>query len=192
MIQIGSAIVSLDILEKRFFCNISVCKGQCCVCGDSGAPLEKNEINILQEIYPKIKPYMNEKGVEVVEKRGVYFTDVERETVTQLINNSEACVFAITEDSKVYCAIEKAFFAGEINFRKPLSCHLYPIRITKYDGFEAVNFHNWNICAQAAISEDKLAIPLYVFLREPLIRKFGDEWYKQLCVAAEHKKDLFC
>ena len=188
MVQIGTAIVSLDIFEQQFVCNLPTCKGMCCVHGESGAPLEENEIAILQEVYAKVKPYMTTSGITVVEQHGVYDTDIENDKVTPLIGESEDCVYACTEKSVVYCAIEKAFMKGEITFRKPVSCHLYPIRITKYDDFEAVNYHQWSICSDALQLGKKTKTPLYVFLKEPLLRKYGAEWYEQLCLAAEHLK----
>ena len=184
MVQIGSAIVSLDIFEKQFVCNLTKCKGMCCVYGQSGAPLEDREIAILEEIFPKVKPYMTPAGIDAVEQNGVYEIDFEDDKVTLLIGDSEDCVFANKEQDVVYCAIEKAFTNGEIDFRKPVSCHLYPIRITKYKDFEAVNFHKWEICKDALRMGKKTQTPLYVFLKEPLIRKYGEEWYEELRLAA--------
>jgi len=193
MIQIGSTIVSLDIFEKQFVCNIAKCKGKCCVIGDSGAPLTDEEITILQEAYPKVKPYMTPAGIAVVEQKGVYDTDFDNEKVTPLIGDGEDCVYSFNEKGVFYCAIEKAFMNGETDFRKPVSCHLYPIRITKYNAFEAVNYHCWSICSDALEYGKTKGTPLYVFLKEPLIRKYGAEWYEQLCLAANfHFRKLNC
>ena len=189
MVQIGQAIVSLDIFEKQFVCNLAGCRGMCCVYGQSGAPLADDEIDVLREAYPKIKPCMTPAGVEVVEQQGVYATDIEDDKVTPLINDSEDCAYAGAENGVVYCAIEKAFLNGWINFRKPVSCHLYPIRITNCNGFDAVNYHQWDICSDALKLGKKTATPLYVFLKEPLIRKYGAEWYEQLCCVAEQLKN---
>ncbi len=188
MVQIGQAIVSLDIFEKQFVCDLPKCKGMCCVYGESGAPLDDEEITILEQVYPTVKQYMTPAGIEVVEKEGVYITDPDSDKVTPLIGDSEDCVYTYTEDGVVYCAIEKAYLNGEITFRKPVSCHLYPIRITKYSDFEAVNYHQWSICCDALRLGKKTGTPLYVFLKEPLIRKYGADWYEQLCLAAEHVK----
>ena len=185
MVQIGSTIISPDIFEKRFVCNPAKCKGMCCVYGESGAPLGDDEIPVLREIYPKVKPYMTAAGIAAVEQQGVYVTDFDNDKVTPLIGNSEDCAYSCTEKDVVYCAIEKAFISGETGFRKPVSCHLYPIRITKYSAFEAVNYHPWNICNDALKLGEKKGTPLYVFLKEPLIRKYGAEWYEELCIAAE-------
>ena len=160
----------------------------CCVYGESGAPLEDDEIAILQEEYPKIKPYMTAAGIAAVEQQGVYITDSDDDKVTPLIGNSEDCAYSFTENGVIYCAIEKAYMNRETGFRKPVSCHLYPIRITKYDTFDAVNYHPWDICHDALILGKEKGIPLYLFLKEPLIRKYGSEWYKELCLAAEHLK----
>ena len=157
----------------------------CCVYGDSGAPLTDDEIIILQETYPKVKPYMTPAGIAVVEQRGVYDTDFDNDKVTPLIGDEEDCVYSFNEKDVYYCAIEKAFMNGETDFRKPVSCHLYPIRITKYDDFEAVNYHHWNICSEALKLGKRRGTPLYVFLKEPLIRKYGSDWYEQLCIAAK-------
>ena len=160
----------------------------CCVYGESGAPLEEEEVAILEQIYSKVKPYMTPAGIKVVEKQGVFETDFDNDKVTPLIGNSEDCAFIYKEGGIIYCAIEKAYLNGEIAFHKPVSCHLYPIRITKYTDFEAVNYHQWNICNDALRLGKKGKTPLYVFLKNPLIRKYGAEWYKQLCLAAEHLK----
>ncbi len=188
MIQIEQAIVSLDVIEKQFVCNLGKCKGMCCIYGESGAPLENDEVAILEQIYPKVKPYMTQAGIEIVEKQGVYTTDPDNDKVTPLVGDSEDCVYTYTEKGVVYCAIEKAYRNGETDFRKPVSCYLYPIRITKYDGFEAVNYHHWNICNDALRLGKKTSTPLYIFLKEPLIQKYGAGWYEQLCIAAEHLK----
>jgi len=185
MVQIDKAIVSPDIFEKQFVCNLAQCRGMCCVYGQSGAPLEDDEIPILKDVFPKIKPFMTTAGIAVVEQQGVFVTDFDDDKVTPLINDSDDCAYAYIEKRTVYCAIEKAYIAGEIQFRKPVSCHLYPIRITKYKDFEAVNYHRWNVCDVALKLGVKQGTPLYVFLKEPLIRKYGVEWYEQLCQVAD-------
>ena len=185
MLQIGSSIVSIDIIEKHFVCDLAVCKGACCIQGVSGAPLEEDEIDILRKIFPKVKPHMTAAGIAAVEQQGVYYIDSDNDRVTPLVGDSGNCVFAFIENSICNCAIEKAFINGDIDFRKPISCHLYPISITKYKNFDAVNYHKWHVCNDALILGTKKGTPLYVFLKEPLIRKFGTEWYEQLCVYIE-------
>ncbi len=187
MIQIDQTIVSSEVLDTQFVCDLSKCNGMCCVYGDSGAPLEDHEIAELERIYPKIKPYMTKAGIRAVERHGFYVTDIAEEKVTPIIKKEE-CVYAYFEGKSVYCAIEKAFRNKEIDFYKPISCHLYPIRITKYKDFEAVNYHRWDICRDALCLGKSQKTPLYVFLKEPLIRKYGAEWYEKLCIAADHIK----
>jgi hypothetical protein len=128
---------------------------------------------------------MTPAGIEAVERLGVFDTDFDNDKVTPLIGNSEDCAYAFSRKDIVYCAIEKAFNEGRISFRKPVSCHLYPVRITKYDGFEAVNYHSWDVCRDALKAGKQKAVPLYVFLKEPLLRKYGADWYEQLCRAAQ-------
>ena len=181
MIQIGTSIVSLDIFDRHFVCDLAKCRGMCCVCGESGAPLEDSETGILEKIYPKVKKYMTRAGIAAVEKYGVYDTDWDSDRVTPLIGKSEDCAYSFKENGIVYCAVEKAFINGEIDFRKPVSCHLYPIRITRCGDFEAVNYHNWDICKNTA---EKTGTPLYIFLKEPLTRKYGSKWYGELCMTA--------
>ena len=186
MVQIDNKIVSTEIFETLFVCDVSKCKGMCCVYGDSGAPLEDDETAVLKDIFPKIKKYMTPQGIEAVEQNGYYEIDFDDEKVTPLVGNSEDCAYSFRENDIVYCAIERAFTNGDIDFRKPVSCQLYPIRITKYSGFEAVNFHHWKICSDAHKLGKNCGTPLYIFLKEPIIRKYGAHWYEQLCKAAEH------
>ena len=186
MIQIGNAIVSFSLFEKFFLCDLIKCKGECCVQGDSGAPLEKEEVKLLDDIVDKVKPYMQPAGVDVVESIGNSVIDTDGDLVTPLINGKE-CAFTYFEKGIAKCAIEKAYLEKIINFRKPVSCHLYPIRITAYPTFEAVNYHEWKLCECALEKGLKEQLPLYVFLKEPLIRKFGSEWYKELEIANIYK-----
>ncbi|MDR3094084.1 MAG: DUF3109 family protein [Bacteroidales bacterium] len=185
MFQIGNAIVSRDIFEKKFVCDLRKCKGLCCVQGDSGAPLEEEEIAVLEEILPAVKPYMTSEGLAIVEKEGVFVTDSDGDKVTPLVGSKEDCVYSFYRKGCAYCAIEKAYNERKINFQKPVSCHLYPIRITRYTDFEAVNYHQWQICRDALATGEKTGTPLYVFLKEPLIRKYGKEWYEELLLFKE-------
>jgi len=188
MLQIDNTIISLDILEKEFICDISICKGDCCVQGDSGAPLEEDEILYLEENYEKIKPYLTERGKKAIKKHGVWFTDSEGEKVTTLINNKE-CAFIVFDNGIAKCGIELAYNNNDINFLKPISCHLYPIRVKEYSDFSAVNYNTWDICASAVRFGRYKGVKVYEFLKEPLIRKFGQQWYKELEIAAEHFKN---
>ncbi len=189
MLQIGDAIVSFDVIEKKFICDISKCHGACCIEGDSGAPLEEDEKQILEDIYPKIKPYLTPKGIEEIERQGTSVIDFDGDLVTPIINKRE-CVYTIFEDGIALCGIEKAYRDGIIDYMKPISCQLYPIRIDKYPEFEAVNYNKWKICKAARELGHKVGTPVYVFLKEPLIRKYGEEWYNELAYAAEHLDEL--
>lgn len=187
MIQIGDTIVSLDVIEKKFCCDLSVCKGICCVEGDAGAPLEEKEEEYIRENYEKIKLYMKPEGIQAVEEQGWAVIDVEGDLGTPLIHGRE-CAYAIEENGSCWCAIEKAWTEGESTFRKPVSCHLYPIRITRYPSFQAVNYDEWKICIGAKIKGEQEGVPLYIFLKDALIEKYGAEWYEQLCYVANEIK----
>ena len=184
MIQIDDKIISLDVFEKQFVCDLNACKGACCVEGDAGAPLLDEEHEKLTKIYDKIKPFMQEDGVVEVENRGIASFDSQGDLTTALVNNKE-CVFAIYEKGIIKCSIEKAYDSGEIDFKKPISCHLFPIRIRQYFDFEAINYEKIKICEPACNCGVKLGIPVYAFLKEPLIRKYGEDWYNDLLEAAK-------
>lgn len=148
--------------------------------GDLGAPLEEDELDILKESYEHVKPYMSEAGVKAVEEQGLYIKDWEGDFSTPTIGNRE-CAYAIyDENNTLKCAIEQAYYDGKISWKKPISCHLYPIRITKYDGFEALNYDRWGICSAACSFGQDLGVRVYQFLKEPLIRKYGEAWYAEL------------
>jgi hypothetical protein len=183
MLQIGNTLVSLDLIEKKFVCRLSACKGACCVQGDSGAPLEDDELKMLDDAYPLVKPYLREISIKSIEENGKWQVDSEGDKVTTLIDNKE-CAFVVFEKGVATCGIEKAFNDGKINFRKPVSCHLYPVRLTKYSTYTAVNYHDWEICKPALKSGSKLGVPLFVFLKDALVRKFGEEWYEELELSA--------
>lgn len=180
MIHIENTIISDDIADCFFCCDITVCKGACCVEGDAGAPLDEEEISVLEDIIDEVKPYMAEGGIKVVEKYGVFDYDVTGNFCTPLVNDKE-CAFVVFDDRQIaHCAIEKAYNDKKITFRKPVSCHLYPVRINKYDSFEAVNYHKWFVCHSAVANGEKNKIPLFDFLRDPLIRNYGRKWYNEL------------
>ena len=142
MIQIDNKLISEDIFSEKFVCNLSKCKGICCVEGDAGAPLDEEETKILDEIYPKIKHYLRPEGIEAIEEQGTYTTDFEGDLVTPLVNNAECAYVIFDEKGYTKCAIEKAYEDGVIKWQKPISCHLYPIRIKEYSQFSAINYHN--------------------------------------------------
>ena len=185
MIAIGKALVSEDVIEKQFVCDLHACKGACCVKGDYGAPLEKEELPILDDIYEKVKPYLREEGIKAIEKQGKYLLYEKKEWVTPLVKGKE-CAYTIFEKGIAKCGIEKAYYEGKIEWKKPISCHLYPIRITKQkNGLEAVNYDRWNICNPACKLGDSLKVPVFKFLKDSLIRQYGEDWYKELEIAAD-------
>ena len=186
MIIVENTLVSEDILDVKFVCDLNACKGQCCVQGDEGAPLEKDEIEILKEIKEEVLPYMTEEGIRVIEKEGVYALSDDNELVTPLVNK-EHCAYVFFDKGIAKCAIEKAFDEGKIEFKKPISCHLYPVRVSKNENYDAVNYHEWAVCESACECGTRLNVPVYKFLKEPLIRKFGKDWFTQVEVAAELK-----
>ncbi|SEH63913.1 Protein of unknown function [Paenimyroides aquimaris] len=188
MFQIGKTIVSDDVLEKEFVCNLTACKGQCCIDGDAGAPLDKDETAILEEIYPKIKSYLRAEGIDAIEQQGTWVVGEDGDFETPLINNKE-CAYVIFDGDTALCGIEQAYNEGLIKWKKPVSCHLYPIRIKEYSQFSAVNYNRWHICDDACVLGKELEVPVYKFLKEPLIRKYGEDWYTELeNVAAEWQK----
>ena len=184
MIQVDNKIISLDVFEKHFICDLNACKGACCVDGDAGAPLLEKEVTILEDIYEQVKPFMVQKGIVVVDKVGVAVLDDEGEVTTPLVNNRE-CAFVIEEKGISKCAIEKAHLAGKVDFKKPISCHLFPIRIQEYRDFDAVNYEEIKICEPACKCGSELEVPVYAFLKAPLIRKYGEAWYQELLEAAK-------
>ncbi len=187
MIQIGNAIISDDIAEKFFVCDLDKCKGACCIEGDAGAPLSEEEAEILAKLYPEIKPFLSESGIAEIEIQGTSLEDEDGDITTPTIGNRE-CVYSIYEQGVLKCGIEKAWKAGAVDFQKPISCHLYPIRIGKYDNFEALNYERWHICNPACKHGEALKVPIYVFLKDPLIRKYGTAWYDQLVAVIEGRK----
>ena len=191
MIQIDDKLISEDLFSEEFVCNLTKCKGICCVEGDAGAPLDEDETKILDEIYPKIKPYLRPEGIQAIEEQGTYTLDFEGDLVTPLVNNAECAYVIFDEKGYTKCAIEKAYEDGVIDWQKPISCHLYPIRITEYSNFSAINYHEWDICSDACTLGKELGVKVYQFLKKPLIRKYGEEFYQTLSEAAEEWEKEF-
>lgn len=187
MLRIGDSIFSLDIIEKKFRCDLQLCRGNCCRYGDSGAPLTDEEVKILDKIWPDIRPYLRPEGISVIEKEGTHVIDFENDKVTPLINGEE-CAYTVLKDGIFMCSIEMAFSDGKTNFRKPVSCHLFPVRIKDYTGFKAVNYQKQQICKPAVEYGSREGVFLYEFLRVPLIRALGKEVYNELCIAAKELK----
>lgn len=189
MIEIDDKIISTEILTTRFSCDISRCKGICCVEGNSGAPLEAEEADELEAAYDTFRPYMKPEGIEAVERQGFMVVDVDGDYTTPLIDDAE-CAYSYTENGITLCAIEKAYREGKCPVNKPVSCHLYPIRVIRFsNGTFGLNYHHWSICSPALHCGEKKDIPLYRSLKEPIIRRFGEEFYKALEAADKFLQD---
>ncbi len=180
MFQIGKTIVSEEIIENDFVCNLNACKGACCVGGEYGAPLEDSETEILEQIFDDVKPFLSPEGVQAIEQQGTFIEGDDGEWETPLVNNRE-CAYATFSDAGVAkCGLEAAYDAGATQWKKPISCHLYPVRTRAYSSFTAVNYHRWEICDSACSLGKELSVPIYKFVKEALIRKFGESWYREL------------
>lgn len=181
MILVGNAVLSDDIKENYFVCDLLACKGACCVEGDAGAPLEDEETEILEKIYPIIKDYITEEGRKVIEEQGTWVIDKDGDKGTPTIGDNRECAYALYDDRGILkCGIEQAYLDGKVDFKKPISCHMYPIRVTKYDQFDALNYDRWEICDPACHLGNSLKVPLYRFLKDALVRKYGNSWYQEL------------
>ncbi len=187
MFQVRNTIVSDELFEKEFVCNLSACHGQCCIDGDAGAPLDKEETQILEDVYEQVKPYLRAEGIESIEKNGTWVVGQDGDYETPLIDGGE-CAYVIFDGKTALCAIEQAYNNKDIDWKKPISCHLYPVRIKEYAQFSAVNYHKWYICDDACSLGKELEVPVYKFLKEPLIRKFGEDWYQELSLIADEWK----
>lgn len=185
MFQIKDTIVASDVIEESFICDLSVCKGECCVEGDSGAPLENEEVKIIEDLLPQVWDDLSPEAQNIIKQQGVAYKDDDGEMVTSIVNGKD-CVFTYYDEQNVCkCAIEKAYREGRVDFYKPISCHLYPIRLQKYKSFTAVNYHRWRICKAAVLLGKKEGLKIYQFLKEPLVRRFGEDWYNELALVAE-------
>lgn len=185
MIEIEDKIVSLDVFDTLFACDYEVCKGACCIEGDSGAPLEEGEADQLRKYLEVVKPLLSPRALEIIEKQGVSYIDEEGDEVTSIVDGKD-CVFTTYDASGgCQCAFERVYYEGKTDFIKPISCQLYPIRLTKYDDFTAVNYHKWSLCKCALKRGKREGIPVYRFLEAPLKRAFGEQWYTYLEEAAE-------
>ena len=188
MISIKNTLVSEDLLEQEFVCDISACKGACCVAGDGGAPLNEDELDVLESVYEDVKPYMAEKGIKGVEAQGKWVVGEDGGKETPLVHGKECVYVFFDQNNTAKCAIEAAYREGKTTYKKPISCKLYPVRISSYPEFDAVNYHKWHICKPACDCGQKLKVPVYKFLKEPLIKKYVQDWYKGLEFAAEKQQ----
>jgi len=187
MIENGNTLISDDIKEKFFVCNLSKCKGACCVAGDLGAPLEEQELPVLESIYKSVAPYLSQEGRDAIKAQGKYILDGEGDYSTTTIGGKE-CAYAVYDKNILKCGIEQAWIDKKIDFKKPISCHLYPIRVTKYELYDALNYDQWDICNDACLLGKELQVPIYKFLKEALIRKYGKKWYADLEIKIKVKK----
>jgi len=189
MFQIEDTLISEEIISEEFVCNISKCKGQCCVSGSAGAPLEKGETKILEKLYNKISPFLSKKGRMAIKEQGNYVIGFDGDLETPLIENKECAYTVFDKGGVAQCGIEKAYNNGAIKWNKPISCHLYPIRVNKYPTFTAVNYHEWSVCDSACSLGAELKVPVYKFVKNALVRKFGKKWFKKLSLFAKDWKN---
>lgn len=191
MLIIQDKFVSLDLIEEQFLCNLNACKGACCWEGDSGAPLEEEELAILDQIYEQVRPFLLPESVEKIEKEGGYkYYEAFDEYGTTLMPNG-ACVYMTYDEMGIAkCGIEQAYRAGEVDFYKPISCHLYPVRVNvdRKANFEALNYERWQICSAACALGKEKQLPIYKFIKPAIIRKYGEDFYEELEAASENLK----
>lgn len=189
MIEFENTIISSDIFMEEFVCNLSKCKGACCIEGDSGAPVLHEEIPQIEDVIDEVKPYLPKAGLQAIEEQSTVVIDQFGELTTPLVENKQ-CAYVVTEDNGMLsCGIEKAYLDNKISFRKPQSCALYPIRVSKLSsGKLALNYHKWDICSDACALGQEKKVTVFEFLKQPLIRAFGNAWYQSL---DEIRKELF-
>jgi hypothetical protein len=180
MIQIDDKLISDDVIDKKFVCDLNACKGACCIEGDSGAPITKDEVYNLKNNLSPIKKYMRKEGISAIEDNDVYYLDEENEAVTTLVKGKECAFVYFDKNNIAKCSIEKAYKENEIEFNKPISCHLYPIRVKKLDELEAINIDHWKICSPACSCGEKLNVKVFRFLKEAIVKRWGQEFFKQL------------
>lgn len=186
LIEVGDVILSTEILTECFCCDLDACKGQCCVEGDSGAPLDLDEVVQLEGVLDEVWPDLSAKAQSLIDTQGVAYTDCEGDLVTSIVNGKDCVFTCYGADGCCYCATDKAFWEGRTAWCKPISCAMYPIREKALShGLVGLQYHRWNICKPAVEKGRELHLPIYKFLRDPLIRRFGKEWYDELCQVAD-------
>lgn len=188
MILVEDTIISEDLLDECFTCDLKKCKGLCCVEGDAGAPLTSEEAKYLQSLYQSITKYLPKQNIRAINKQGVYVKDFEGELTTPLVENKQCAYAVFDKDNIAICAIEKAYNNGEISFLKPVSCHLYPVRISPNNGYDALNYHKWSVCKDGIKTGEKLNVPVYSFVKDALIRKYGKKWYAKLVACIKNER----
>ena len=185
MFELGKTIVSEEIIARDFVCNLNACRGACCIDGEAGAPLEDEETEILVDIYSEVKPFLRPEGIAAIEEQGAFVKGEDGEWETPLVDKSE-CAYVVFSDTGIAkCGLEEAYNQGATKWKKPISCHLYPVRVKEYTQLTAVNYHKWDICDPACSLGAELKVPIYKFVKEALIRKFGEGWYRELENIAE-------
>ena len=189
MFQLDNTLVSEELLEAHFCCDLQACKGACCVAGEAGAPLDKEEVSLLEELYPKISPFLNDKGRKAIAKQGTSVVAADDSLETPLVDGKECAYTTFDSRGVAHCGIEQAHKAGAIDWQKPISCHLYPVRVQHYSAFTAVNYHRWQICHAACDLGAKNKLPIYQFVKEALVRKFGQPWFEALEQTAQSYAD---
>lgn len=180
MFQLGKTIVSEEIIENDFVCNLTACKGACCVDGNAGAPVADDETDTLRDIFDQVRPYLRPEGIAAIEEQGPYVKGDDGEWETPLVNGNECAYVTFSDQGVAKCGIEEAYEQGAVSWKKPISCHLYPVRVREYTELTAVNYHKWEICDPACALGEELKVPIYKFVKEALIRKFGADWYAEL------------
>ena len=184
ILEVGGILISSDILTERFCCDYEKCRGICCVEGDAGAPVTLDEIAGIEDSLDAVWPDLSASAQSVIDQQGVAYNDRDGDLVTSIVHGKD-CVFTCYDGDNCLCALEKAFRSGKTRFQKPISCALYPIREKHFDGgLIGLNYHRWAVCADAVEKGKALDLPVYRFLREPLIRRFGQQWYDELCEVA--------
>lgn len=189
LIEIQNHIVSTELFDQKFVCDLNACKGACCVEGDAGAPLTLEEVDMLEENLEEILPYMRKEGVNAVSKNGVFYMDEDNEPVTTLVDGKECAFVYFDAQGITKCAVEKAFREGKTSFHKPISCHLYPIRVKKLYDQLALNYDRWPICKPACDCGEALHVPVFRFLKEPIIRRFGESFYSEMEVVEKELRE---
>ncbi len=186
ILQVGDVILTSEILTECFCCDLEACKGACCVEGDSGAPLTLDEVGNLEEVLDKVWPELSAKAQSILDKQGVAYTDCEGDLVTSIVNGKDCVFTCYGKDGCCYCATDKAFREGRTTWCKPISCALYPIREKRFgNGLSGLQYHRWDICRPAVEKGKELNLKIYQFLKDPLIRRFGEAWYNELCAVAQ-------
>lgn len=185
MLEIQNTLVSLDLVERFFCCDLASCLGQCCIDGDAGAPVTPDEVERLREVLPEIWNDLSPAAQRVIEEQGVAYTDEEGDLVTSIVNGRDCVFTCYAPGGLCLCAIEKAYREGRVGWRKPSSCALYPVRLKEYKDFTAVNLHRWKICKCAEVLGRREGIRAYEFLKGPLTERFGEAWYAELAATCE-------